>query len=87
MGTETETTLTERGKIYGDYHELANIAQSLKEVMHNTDGWKNRLSHTHMEALDLIATKIARILNGDPYHEDNWLDLSGYSTLAKDNRK
>lgn len=78
-----EETLAERGKVYGDYHELANIAQSLKEVMHNTEGWKNRLSHTHMEALDLVATKIARILNGDPCYQDNWHDASAYLELGR----
>lgn len=81
-----EDTLAERGKVYGSFDELSNIAQSLKEVMHNTEGWKTRLSHTHMEALDLIATKIARILTGDPNYDDNWRDLAGYSTLAKDRK-
>jgi hypothetical protein len=33
------------------------------------------------EALDGIAVKLARILSGDPYHRDHWLDLAGYIDL------
>jgi len=36
------------------------------------------------EALDMIQHKIARILNGDPYYEDSWVDVIGYAQLALD---
>jgi len=34
------------------------------------------------ESLDMIANKIARILNGNYYYDDSWRDISGYATLA-----
>ena len=83
---KVEETLAERAKVYGSFRDLSDTAQSLKDVMASTSGY-SRLSNVHMEALDLIATKIARILTGDPYHEDSWLDIAGYATLAKDNRE
>lgn len=34
------------------------------------------------EALEMIAHKIARIVNGDPGYLDNWNDLAGYAQLV-----
>lgn len=82
-----EDTLTERGKVYGSFDELAGTAQLLKGVLQDTEGWRSRLDHTHMEALELIMTKVARILNGDPNYIDNWLDIAGYATLVTKDRK
>lgn len=36
------------------------------------------------EALSMIFSKIARILNGDPDHIDSWHDIAGYATLVED---
>jgi len=36
------------------------------------------------EALDMIAHKIGRIVNGDPDYEDSWRDIAGYATLVAD---
>ncbi len=33
---------------------------------------------------EVIADKIARILNGDPNYKDNWHDIQGYAKLAED---
>lgn len=76
-----EDTLNERGKVYGSYSGLSNQAQALKDVMKSHPGW-DRLSPAQKETLELIATKIARILNGDPDHADNWNDIAGYATLV-----
>lgn len=77
-----QETLIERGKRYGEFHEHAKICQSLKEVMVMEKGW-DRLQPDMKQALEVIADKIARILNGDPYYEDNWHDISGYATLVE----
>ncbi len=82
-----EDTLAERGDTYGSFHNLARTAQALKEVMHGTEGWQHRLNYTQMEALEMVATKIARILNGDPYHVDSWHDAIGYLTLGMKEEK
>ena len=36
------------------------------------------------EAIDMIFSKLARILNGDPNYADNWIDIAGYATLVAD---
>jgi hypothetical protein len=92
-----QSTLTERGDRYGDFHGHAAIAQELMRVMVNaksfpmppgtgyvTDVWNSRLSNVQRQALTVIADKIARILNGDPNYKDNWHDIQGYAKLAED---
>ena len=75
-----ETTLEERGKRYGKFSGHASIAQSLKHVMRMYSGWSN-LNSSQQEALEMIAHKIGRILNGDPNYADSWHDIAGYATL------
>ena len=74
--------LEERGKRYGIFADQAKISSDLKMVMRFTDGWSN-LSHSKREALEMIAHKIARILNGDSNYDDNWIDIAGYATLIE----
>ena len=88
-------TLAERGARYGDFADHAFIAQVLKAIMSGNfsglprenanikKGWE-RLSFTQRQALEVIADKIARILNGDPNYADNWHDIAGYAKLAED---
>lgn len=73
-------TLKQRGERYGEFTGHAEISQKLKTVMIEARGW-DRLSYSQREALEMIAHKIARILNGDPNYIDNYIDISGYSTL------
>ena len=49
--------------------------------MFETDGWE-RLNPSQAQALEVIADKIARMLNGDPNYDDNWQDIIGYSQLV-----
>jgi hypothetical protein len=35
------------------------------------------------ESLDLIANKLARIVNGDPFYDDSWHDVGGYAKLVE----
>lgn len=80
VGVDVNTTLSERGKRYGSFAGHANIAQSIKRVMARTPNW-GILSDHQKEALDMVAHKIGRILNGDPNYSDSWHDMAGYSTL------
>jgi len=41
------------------------------------------MSASHREALEMIAHKIGRILNGDPNYADSWHDIAGYAKLAE----
>lgn len=74
-------TLKERGKQYGDYFTQTMISQRLKRVMKNH---AKNLEDDQEDALEMIAVKIARILNGNPNHIDNWDDIAGYATLVAD---
>ena len=86
MSKETRSkindTLKDRGALYGDFTDHAIIAQNVKALMQQTEGW-TRLSTDKRQALEVIADKIARILNGDPEHQDNWHDIAGYAILAE----
>lgn len=75
-------TLKQRGKRYGKFSYHSTITQALKDVMRETPNWEN-LSPAQKEALEMVAHKIGRILNGDPNYADSWHDLAGYSTLVE----
>ena len=80
---DIEATLSERGKKYGKFKNHAAITQSLKQVMYNQDNWQ-KLKDDQKEALEMIAHKIGRILNGDPHYHDSWHDIVGYAKLVAD---
>lgn len=42
------------------------------------------LPATHKEGLEMIAHKIARLLNGDPLYVDNLVDIQGYAKLIEE---
>ena len=77
-----DSTLNERGKRYGEFRTHAEITQSLKEPMWRTTGW-DRLNASQKEALEMVAHKIGRILNGDPNYADSWHDIAGYVRLVE----
>lgn len=74
-------TLEQRAKTHGNFETHAKISQALKEVMILSDGFEH-LSVTQAESLEMIAHKIARILNGNPNTHDHWHDIAGYATLV-----
>lgn len=77
------TTFDERGKRYGKFDGHASITQRLKETMRATPNWR-KLTDDQIEALEMVAHKIGRILNGDPNYDDSWVDIAGYVTLVSD---
>lgn len=83
---EINKTLKERGNRYGKFSENSRIAQDLKHVFRSCDGWW-LMSHTQREALDMCASKISRILTGDPKYVDNWHDMQGYLKLVEESLK
>jgi len=74
-------TLAQRQKTHGNFATHSEISQKLKAVMYESEGWQD-LPYEHCEALEMIAHKIARILNGDPCFIDSWRDVCGYSQLV-----
>lgn len=75
--------LAERESRYGKFEGHAAISQGLKEVLHQAPKWR-LLSSAQRESLEMIAHKMARILNGDPTYLDNAIDIVGYAQLMLD---
>lgn len=71
--------LNQRESTHGDYSHTSAIAQDLKSIVR---GNSNGLNNRQAESLDLICTKIARILSGDPNCKDSWDDIAGYANLV-----
>lgn len=84
--SDLKQTLAERGERYGPFSGHASIAQRIKSVMVASRNWTN-LSAVQKQALDMIADKIGRILNGDPSYADSWIDIAGYVTLVVEDLK
>lgn len=76
-------TLTERGKRYGKFKDHANVTQQLKTTMFGFNP-SLRLENDQKEALEMIAHKLGRIINGDPDYADSWHDIAGYAQLVAD---
>ena len=72
--------LNEREKTHGNYADVACVAQALKFAL--AHGPTEELPDVHRESLDLICTKIARIVCGDHNEPDHWTDIMGYAKLV-----
>ena len=79
---DINTTLAERGKRYGDFAGHAGVTQRIKAEIVSAPRYA-RLTPSQREALDMIAHKVGRILNGDPNYPDSWHDIAGYATLVE----
>lgn len=82
MATSVDQTLSERGNRYGEFKEHARITQNLKRALIDSPNW-HALSDDQKEALEMVAHKIGRILNGNPNYHDSWHDIVGYSRLVE----
>jgi hypothetical protein len=70
---------------YGSFMQGADIAVRIKGIMHNAIARKDmHLFPDQLLALDMIAVKISRIVNGNASHRDSWLDIAGYAKLVAD---
>ena len=88
MGAEKQTieqTLAERQAQYGCFEDVARttgkIMEALAEVRVNG---LDDLPYPHRMALYMIASKMARIVNGDFNSIDGWHDIAGYAKLVED---
>ena len=75
-------TLDEREDSHGDFFTVGIVAQQIKHAFRQSPNW-HRLPAYQREALELMATKFARILNGDNCHADHWHDIAGYARLPE----
>lgn len=69
--------LDEREKTHGRFEDVACTAQNLRALLYRPD-----LSDVQAEALGMIASKLARIVNGNADEIDHWRDVAGYAELV-----
>lgn len=78
-----DETLAQRGNRYGVFAEHARITQAMKAAAVDSPNWAS-LAPDQKEAIEMIAHKLGRILNGDPNYHDSWHDIVGYTKLVAD---
>ncbi len=82
---EIVATLTERGPRYGKFSGHAQVTQGIKRIMaEHARANDKTFTDSQWEALEMIAHKIGRIVNGDPDYADSWIDIAGYAKLVAD---
>jgi hypothetical protein len=85
MEHDIQKTLEERGSRYGLFMGHSHVTQDLKRCMRtHLIARDKRLDDDQWEALEMIAHKIGRIINGDPDYADSWVDIAGYAKLVAD---
>lgn len=79
-----DATLSERGQRYGEFENHAEHSLAIKALFFTLLGEKKAktLKADQVEALNMIAHKLARITNGDPHYDDSWRDVAGYAQLV-----
>lgn len=82
MSIQVDATLVERGNRYGEFDSHARITQNIKAAMADSPNWAT-LDDDMREALEMVAHKVGRILNGDPQYADSWHDIAGYVRLVE----
>lgn len=78
---DPEALTNERKNQHGDWKVQSACAAELRATIEKYD--VRGLPAYQKEALHMIATKISRVLNGDPNHADHWDDIAGYAFLGK----
>jgi len=73
--------LEERGEIYGDFKDIAEISQKIKNLYYINKTDDNINEPVIDEGFDMIAHKLSRIINGGWFYIENWRDLAGYAKL------
>lgn len=74
--------LQERQKTHGSFEQNAKISQQLKRIF--TSNMMANSNPVHLEALDMIALKLSRILSGQANFKDHWDDIAGYAKLGSE---
>ena len=82
MTKDITETLDQRENRYGSYVHVAATAQELKDILRRGHSWGIMEAYMQ-ESLDLIANKLARIANGDPFYDDSWHDVGVYAKLVE----
>jgi hypothetical protein len=80
---DTDALLDERSQTHGRFRDFSRTTQEIKAALRGGANWRN-LNPVQRQALEALADKASRIVNGDAYFFDHWADLAGYVQLAVD---
>ena len=81
---DIDNILDERGSRYGKFIDQAKISQSLQATLRHANNSWDKMQPDQREALEMIACKLGRIVNGDPDYIDSRDDIAGYAKLVAD---
>ena len=80
---DVNQTLEQRGSRYGEFEDVATVTHQLYQVISGAPSY-NDLPPIQKEAYNMIFSKIARSVCGDPTYTDNIHDIVGYAKLLED---
>lgn len=81
VSRERDALLVEREESHGDFSIQGRWAQEMKGLLRSTPNFGTMLA-CKGESLDMIVTKISRILHGKANVKDHWDDIAGYAKLG-----
>jgi len=76
-------TFKSRGETHGDYYQQCSLAEELKKAIRKHMPNPQFFRPTELHSLDLICTKISRIVTSTKRDPDHWHDIVGYATLIE----
>jgi hypothetical protein len=81
MDQNIDTILSTRETTHGSYVEQSTASQTLKRLCEQARNWDQMPCYMR-ESVHLIQQKVARIICGDPFERDHWIDIMGYAALV-----
>ena len=81
MDQNIDTILSTRETTHGSYVEQSTASQTLKRLCEQARNWDEMPCYMR-ESIHLIQQKVARIICGDPFERDHWIDIMGYAALV-----
>lgn len=75
--------LRERSSKYGEYVDHAILTQEMLKPLMAHPNWHKLPAHMK-ETIHMNCHKLGRIVNGDPFYLDSWIDIIGYTQLTVD---
>ena len=81
MDQNIDNILSTREKSHGCYVEQSTASQTLKRLCEQARNWDQMPCYMR-ESVHLIQQKVARIICGDPFERDHWVDIMGYAALV-----
>lgn len=81
MDQNIEAILQNREQTHGLYSVQSATSQRLKSLIWTSPNYQTMPDHMR-EGLEMIQHKVARIVSGNAYERDHWVDIMGYAALV-----